>query len=100
MRTPRIFAILCLAFASTLVAQTSNPVVSYAYVGSSTATTQKIYAYAIHSNGAATPVTGSPFSGPANYLANSDSYVFGTDGTIIETYARWSDGTLHKKSSV
>jgi hypothetical protein len=96
MRTSMMVAILLLALASSLVAQT-NPIVSYAYVGTHS---KKIYAYAVHQNGSSTALSGSPFSGPGAYVANTTNFLFASDGTNIASYQRSSTGSIHQVATI
>lgn len=96
MRTSLMVALLLLALASALVAQT-NPVVSYAYVGTNS---KKIYAFAVHQNGSSTALSGSPFSGPGAYVANTTNFLFADDGTNIASYQRSSTGSIHQIATI
>ena len=103
MRTLRTLSVLLLASASTLLAQTSttNPIVSYAYVGTySSSTPRHTYGYAIHANGSSSAISGSPFAGVSGYLANTLNYVFTTDGHSIETYHRSTSGSLSAVATI
>jgi 6-phosphogluconolactonase (cycloisomerase 2 family) len=96
MRTSSMIAILLLALGSLLFAQT-NPIVSYAYVGTRS---KKIYAYGVHQNGSSTALSGSPFSGPGAYIANTTNFLFATDGTNIASYQRSSTGSIHQVATI
>jgi hypothetical protein len=104
MRTLRTLSILLLAFASTLLAQTSttNPVVSYAYIGAAPIPTPSnhIYGFAVHANGATTLIPGSPFPGVSGFLANTTNYLFSTDRKSIVTYHRSSTGAITRVAGI
>jgi hypothetical protein len=89
-------AILLLALATSLAAQT-NPIVSYAYVGTNS---KKIYAFAVHQNGSSTALSGSPFSGPGAFIANTTNFLFANDGTNIASYQRSSTGSIHQVATI
>jgi hypothetical protein len=93
-----LLALTCVLSAQTTI-PTSNPIVAYAYLGENL-TPGNISAFAIHSNGIISGVSGSPFRGPAQNLAVDSGYVFGTDQTNFATYTRLPTGALLLSSSV
>ncbi|MBV8206428.1 MAG: hypothetical protein JO041_06520 [Acidobacteria bacterium] len=75
-------------------------VVAWAYSGGSGSnSTGPLYGFGINADGSATPVPGSPASGPNESVVSTSAYVFGTDGSNIATYARGSDGSLKLAST-
>lgn len=81
-------------------APTSVSPVAYVYVSSSPGTGKnQINAYAATSNGSLTTVFGSPFSTTVSYLALNGAWLFGTDGTNIDSFSIASNGSLALKDS-
>jgi hypothetical protein len=77
-------------------APASSPV-AYVYVSSTSATNKnRITAFAAAPNGKLTRVAGSPFSQDVQYLAANGTHLFGTNGTIIYSYAIAANGALHQ----
>jgi hypothetical protein len=76
-------------------AQTKAPV-AYVYVTSSPSSgVNQINAYAAASNGALTPLSGSPFSTSGVYdIALNGGWLFGTDGNNIYSFSIAANGSL------
>jgi hypothetical protein len=73
---------------------TTSPV-AYVYVSNApTSSSSQINAYSAASNGALTPVAGSPFSSKAEFLALTQHFLFGSDNTWIYSYSIASNGAL------
>jgi hypothetical protein len=100
-----ILIICSSTFTTTLFAQTNsaasttNPIVSFAYVGAAT-TPNTISVFAVRQNGLVQTVSGSPFAGPSASLVVSSGFVRGTDGKNIVTYSRHSNGALQAISTI
>jgi len=97
MRLLRTTLVLVLAFAPSLFAQTTNPVVAYAYAGTGS---NRIFAYAVRANGTTTALPGSPFTGPGIRVVNTTNFLFATDFTNIITYQRSSTGAIHPVATI
>ncbi len=78
----------------------ASPVAFVYVVSSPTQSKYEINGYAAASNGALTPVPGSPFKYNVSYLAASGDYLYGTNGIDINTYSIASDGALSDLFSV
>src|SRR5579863_8437445 len=107
---PILSLALATTFASTVLASAqvtssptdgSNPIqagaspVAYVYVSNSPSSDKnQINAYAAASNGTLSAVKGSPFPTSVSYLAVNGKYLFGTDGSNIDSFAIASDGAL------
>jgi hypothetical protein len=99
-------------FGSSLFAQADahNPVVSYVYLGESiyngenNTWTDQIAAFAVHKDGTAEAVPGSPFLGPSANVVADRRFVFATGDPRVSnqvyTFARNKDGSLVQVSSV
>jgi hypothetical protein len=82
-------------------AATSSSPVAYVYVSSSpSGNKNKIDAYSAASDGKLTPVAGSPFSAKVQYMAVNGKYLFGTNGSDIDSFSIASDGALKQISSI
>jgi hypothetical protein len=108
-----VFATIC---ASTVLASaqvTSSPTdsnsiqasaapVAYVYVSSApTSSTGQIHAYSAASNGALTPIAGSPFPYDVNYMAVNGAWLFGVANvdTDIDSFSIASNGALTVKDT-
>jgi len=80
---------------------TSSPV-AYIYVSSKASTNKyRINGYIAASNGALTPVSGSPFSTSGiSYMALNGKWLFGDNGTDIYSFSIASNGALKQVSSI
>jgi hypothetical protein len=74
--------------------------VSNAKNPSSNNDTANVYAYTAASNGKLTPVAGSPLNDNVAGIAANGTYLFGANGTIINSYKMGSKGTLSKVESI
>ena len=75
--------------------------VAYVYVSSApTSSTGQINGYAAASNGALTPIAGSPFPYDVNYMAVNGAWLFGVANvdTDINSFSIASDGASHSKT--
>lgn len=86
-------------FAQVSTATTTNPVVSYAYVGSQTSGSGEVQTFAIHADGTAQSLTPT-FNGPAGKLVATSHFVFASNASTIGTYTRNTDGSLRLTSTV
>lgn len=99
-------ATLCtLAFAQAPAAtggvQAITSPVAYVYVSSSPDSgSHVINAYSVDSTGRLTAVIGSPFSADVQFMALTQHYLFGTNGTYIYSFTIASDGALQQASSI
>jgi len=93
-------SMLSFIFTATLFAQTTNPIVTFVYVGENATAPTKISAFAVRQNGLVQTVSGSPFTGPSLSLVASSGFVRGTDGKNIATYIRHSNGALQTISTI
>jgi hypothetical protein len=59
-----------------------------------------INAFSAKSNGQLTPVPGSPFAANVEAIAANRNYLFGTDGSSIDSFSIGSNGALTKVSSI
>lgn len=73
---------------------------AYVYVSSSPSSTKsQINAYAAASDGALTPVAGSPFASTTFNMALNGAWLFATDGSYIDSFSIASNGALKKVDS-
>jgi 6-phosphogluconolactonase (cycloisomerase 2 family) len=80
-------------------ANSSSPV-AYVYVSSTPGSgTNQINVYAAASNGTLRAAKGSPFPTTVSYMAVNGKYLFGTDGSNIDSFAISSDGALEQVDS-
>src|ERR1700722_13109837 len=93
-----IFTILCPINARS---QTSDSVVAFVYVSSSTSnSSSQINAYAAAPNGTFTPVPGSPFAENGAYITVSKKWLFSTDTVNIFSFSIADNGALKQVSTV
>ncbi len=89
---------------ATATAVTSTAPVAYVYVGNGpvgNATSEKITAFSVLSNGTAKRVAGTPVTGPSLGLQVSSGHVYATDGTNVATYLRTpTTGAFHVSSVI
>lgn len=82
-------------------AATTNPIVSYAYVGTDFKTNPgRISEFSTRKDGSLNVVSGSPVTGPAQQLVVSSGFVRGSDLTNIASYTRDSNGALHATANI
>ena len=81
-------------------AQGNTSPVAYVYVSNAPSGKNQISGYAAAANGALTPISGSPFSTPAFYMAVNGSWLFATDGNNIESFSIASNGALKQVDSL
>jgi 6-phosphogluconolactonase (cycloisomerase 2 family) len=79
--------------------QTGSSPVAYVYVSNNPGSNNQINAYAAASNGTLSGVKGSPFPTTVSYMAANEKYLFGTDGSDIDSFAIASDGALQQVDS-
>jgi hypothetical protein len=78
----------------------SSPV-AYLYVSSSPSSSKnEIKAYSVSATGGLTAVAGSPFTADVQYLAANGTYLFGSNGTDIDSFSIESNGGLKKMDSI
>ena len=81
--------------------QSNTSPVAYVYVSNSPSSGKnQINGYAAAANGALTPISGSPFSTPAFYMAVNGSWLFATDGNNIDSFSIASNGALKQVDSL
>jgi hypothetical protein len=98
-RTLKIISCMTTAFLTQACALSATAApVAYVYVSNYT----NIVGYAAASNGALTPITGSPFSGGAIALATSGSYVFAVSGNgeNIGSFSVAANGAIKQVSTI
>ena len=78
---------------------TTNPIVSYAYVGSQTSGSGEVQSFAIHADGTAQALTPT-FNGPAGKIVATSKFAFASNASTIGTYTRNTDGSLRLTSTV
>jgi 6-phosphogluconolactonase (cycloisomerase 2 family) len=79
----------------------SSAPIAFAYVGTSVGQSgSAIHGFSFAANGSATPVPGSPVSGPSNDVVTNSAFVFGDDSHTIASYKRAADGSLQQSSSL
>ncbi len=78
----------------------SATTVAYVYTGGTNMNANLISGFSITSDGTAHALPGSPYSGPGGYVVSNGAYLFATDGTNIQSYARNSDGSLTRGPSI
>jgi hypothetical protein len=88
------------AASSNSVKATTSPV-AYLYVSSRPSSSKnEIHAYSVAADGQLTAVSGSPYVADVQYLAANGTYLFGSDGTDIDSFSIESNGALKKMDSI
>lgn len=70
------------------------------YVSSGNGNTSQVAAFSADSNGTLTPVSGSPFAFNVGGFAVMKGYLFGTDGTNVDSFAIAADGSISQVGSL
>lgn len=102
-----LIVVLCAVAASAQIpsteadaaAEANSSLAAYVYVSSAAGASYEVNAYSAASNGALTPVAGSPFPANVGYMAVNGRYLFGTDGIDIYSYSIADDGSVAEVSS-
>src|SRR5438270_722277 len=73
----------------------NSSIAAYVYVSNfPTSATNEIYGATADSNGALTPISGSPWHTTDSFMALNGAWLFSTDGVNIDSWAIGSNGSL------